>query len=449
MPISATQRWAVAASFIAVLAIVISGYFYYQQQNQTSEIQARTYVENFNNSNSQEVKISSLAGLFGLGNEYATQARELFDALSPEQQIALFDLASPENVGDELVTVVEGVYQNIENTPQGNTLLRAMADILQQTPAPGATSLTLEINGWLDGREAADRQEYPLAIGLYTRAFEYSQDRDHTNAAILLERAGIYTRLDQYAEALADYDAAIGTAPETAPGVQAALSENQRLTNYWRENSSTYPKLSGVIAVTSEFPTSAATSTATALPAEVIDQQGVQMVLVPAGEYTMGSESGGYDETPVHTVYLSTFYIDKYEVTNALYKACVDAGVCNPPYDAGSYTRASYYGNPEFDNYPVVYVDWSMSGSYCEWRDARLPTEAEWEKAARGTDARVYPWDMILRPVRLISVIRIVALVGQTLITMIIMKRQHLSGHFRIVLVRMVPMIWLGMFGNG
>jgi formylglycine-generating enzyme required for sulfatase activity len=134
------------------------------------------------------------------------------------------------------------------------------------------------------------------------------------------------------------------------------------------------------------------TPTATPYPTEIIDAKGVPMRLVPAGEFTMGSENGDSDESPVHKVYLDAFYMDKYEVTNAMYAACVNAGVCDPPRNTSSYTRSSYYGNAAFDDYPVIYVDWNMAKTYCEWRGARLPTEAEWEKAARGTDGRTYPW---------------------------------------------------------
>jgi len=84
--------------------------------------------------------------------------------------------------------------------------------------------------------------------------------------------------------------------------------------------------------------------------------------------------------------------MDVYEVTNALYEACVTAKVCDPPHETKSRTRDNYYGNSEFDAYPVIYVDWNMAKNYCEWRAGRLPTEAEWEKAAHGTDGRVYPW---------------------------------------------------------
>jgi formylglycine-generating enzyme required for sulfatase activity len=110
------------------------------------------------------------------------------------------------------------------------------------------------------------------------------------------------------------------------------------------------------------------------------------MVLVPEGEFTMGSDDGDDDEQPAHQVFLDAYFIDKYEVTNALYKDCVEDGVCDQPTDTDD------YNNSQYAQHPVVYVNWNMAKEYCEWRGARLPTEAEWQKAARGTDERTFPW---------------------------------------------------------
>ncbi len=128
------------------------------------------------------------------------------------------------------------------------------------------------------------------------------------------------------------------------------------------------------------------------LPAEITDAKNVSMVLVPAGKFLMGSDEFEDSEKPSHTVDMPAYYIDKYEATNKFYKDCVDAGWCIPPVKSSSATRPSYFGNPEFSDYPVGYINWNMAKSYCEWRGVRLPTEAEWEKAARGSGGSVYPW---------------------------------------------------------
>lgn len=114
-------------------------------------------------------------------------------------------------------------------------------------------------------------------------------------------------------------------------------------------------------------------------------------VLVPAGEFTMGNDSGRSDEKPVHKVYLDTFRIDKYEVTVQQYQACVQAGKCSKP-DEGDEFRDCNWGKSDRGNHPINCVDWNQAKVYCEWTGKRLPSEAEWEKAARGTDGRKYPW---------------------------------------------------------
>ncbi len=133
--------------------------------------------------------------------------------------------------------------------------------------------------------------------------------------------------------------------------------------------------------------------TETPVPNEIRDIKNVPMRLVPAGEFIMGSDdTGDVGSRPAQDVYLDAFYIDKFEVTNEMYDACVYAVECRRPQQGGSATRTTYFANPVYAKFPVLYVDWKMANAYCEWRGARLPTEAEWEKAARGTDARLYPW---------------------------------------------------------
>jgi formylglycine-generating enzyme required for sulfatase activity len=139
---------------------------------------------------------------------------------------------------------------------------------------------------------------------------------------------------------------------------------------------------------------------------------GMTTVYVATGNFTMGDtldqamaecrkyeddcqDSWFTDEQPPHNVSVDAFWIDKTDVTNAMYGKCVSAGACQTPSSTMSATRSfipNYFFMDTYANFPVIYVNWNDAQAYCKWAGARLPTEAEWEKAARGTDGRIFPW---------------------------------------------------------
>ncbi len=121
---------------------------------------------------------------------------------------------------------------------------------------------------------------------------------------------------------------------------------------------------------------------------------GMVQVFIPAGSFRMGAldANSAPDEIPDHQVTMSAFWMDKLEITNSMYMICVQAGACEPPVEFKSEKHDTYFNTDEFADFPVLFVTWGYAEDYCSWAGKRLPTEAEWERAARGDDFRNFPW---------------------------------------------------------
>jgi len=171
-------------------------------------------------------------------------------------------------------------------------------------------------------------------------------------------------------------------------GLAVLISQRQILRQYYKQAVGEVRKFQ---AVQMSYATGAGTPV-TPVKTKVSPKDGMQLVYIPAGEFLMGSDDNDDPASqPAHKVHLDAFWIDKTEVTNALYAKCVNSKNCLEPLSQSSGPN-KYYGKAAYANDPVIYVSWYYAQMYCVWAGRRLPTEAQWEKAARGTDGRIYPW---------------------------------------------------------
>lgn len=141
-------------------------------------------------------------------------------------------------------------------------------------------------------------------------------------------------------------------------------------------------------------PTVTLTPVPTPFTSRIAAADGMVQMHIPAGVVHMGGMDVllENDELPAHDVNISAFWMDQVEVTNGMYALCVKAGACRQPILLNSDNVSDYFVNENYRDYPVVQVSWYDANAYCQWAGRRLPTEAEWERAARGDDLRNYPW---------------------------------------------------------
>lgn len=380
-PVTTMRKLVYALSFVTVIALMVAGYFVWQDYSRTDADRAYLFDTAFQMASTPEERLDTLAGLFALnGNEYSSRARNLFISLPNEQKLELFNPVTSNSVKRDQLVVALGVYQSFgftsEVDEQGDEVLTKIRDALSDdndSPELGR-KLKIEISLWLTGRKFMNTGEYIEA----ERKFRGATLENPKNPALYYDLARAYMGMENYSLTLEQLEIMLDRDPNRKALARLMIEKNDALNQYWSQhgNNNNYPILAKIFIA----------------PVTTIDEKGASMVLIPEGAFIMGSNANLVHEKPLHEVNLSSYYIDQYEVTNAAYKLCVDAGVCQPPVYNFSSTRTSYYGDTQFDNYPVVYVNWNMSNDYCKWRGAYLPSEAEWEKAARGTGGGIYPW---------------------------------------------------------
>ncbi len=247
MPTFTSTRIAVIASVTAVIALALVGWMVYRQQNK-EEILAQTYTEMFLSTDSPAVRITNLAGLLSLGGEFADDGRDLFFNLSADRQLAMFtELSAPEQVGEELQTVITGIYTHLEDTDEHTALLQAMADDLNQIKDtyPDSRILCGEIHAWLQGREYFQGGNDKKAIGAYNQALSYNPNDQ--NPAAHLDRALVYAHAGQPRDALADLNRVIELDPGRRGQVVERIESDPALRDHLMTHPDDFPKLRELI----------------------------------------------------------------------------------------------------------------------------------------------------------------------------------------------------------
>lgn len=252
IPRSPATPWILTSLLITLLALTLVTYQYFKARNVEISVQAQTFIEGYKNSGSPEVKLTNLANLMKLGGEYRKTGLDLYLGDSEEEQLRLFDLSIPNNVADELILVVQEIYQYSSNDDKGNTRLTAMAVPLSQISLPGSPDLLAEIESWISARKKVSSGDYQYAIPLYDIVINKSKDRGIINFQALLERGMTHSSLKSYQEALSDYDAALGQNQDLSNEVRDNILQDKDLFGYFVQHPAQYGNLAKIIAVPTE-----------------------------------------------------------------------------------------------------------------------------------------------------------------------------------------------------
>jgi tetratricopeptide (TPR) repeat protein len=266
-------------------------------------------IDQFNNSSSSEVRISSLAGLIKLGE--TTEAQKLADGLGLQGWIDLLsptNLPKPSNVGSDLVLIGDKSYQTVPNTSEGNALLKAAAAALDQAEQPEGVRLSNEINDWLQGRELAASGKADAALDWFNRTYAASEQRQHANAGVLLDRAGVYAELKQPDRALTDFVVALQLNGNLSSAIVEAITRRPELLAFWASNQKGYQQLINILPTLTATPTSTPTPTPTVTPAQtatLMPTATVAPTAAPVAQPQFTSPTPGFQPqilTPIPTV---------------------------------------------------------------------------------------------------------------------------------------------------
>jgi hypothetical protein len=242
-PVRVSRRIAFASSFVAVVAVLFAAYFGYEQLTQPPAERAAAYEADFQTADSAQEQLAALAGLFELGGEYETQARNLFFQLPSNASRNLFGPSVPRSAREDQVVVVKGVYHRLNNVDEDNGLLAMMGQAVQESDP----NLASEIRFWLAGREKLNQSDFYASIANLTEATNLNRD----NPAIYFDRAQAYFGLgpDQYPAGFADLSKVLQLDTERRREVREIINANPELAGFAQGNGSEFPDLAFAVQV--------------------------------------------------------------------------------------------------------------------------------------------------------------------------------------------------------